>query len=50
MKVLRFIWWLIIFLCLYATFFIFFQYKPSEFSQGAKEQLTMLKQTCGLVK
>lgn len=48
MRMLRFIWWVTVFLVAYAGFLILFQYGPSEFVKGARKEAAQFQQLLGL--
>jgi hypothetical protein len=48
MKLLRFILWLLLFLCLFSGFFVLFQFGPSGFVEGAKSQIAEIQKLLGM--
>lgn len=47
MKALRFILWLLLFVCFYVAFFILFQHGPAGFVEGAKTEVAQLRKLVG---
>jgi len=50
MKFVQYTLWVMVYLCLFFYFFIYFQYDPSHFVEGAGAQVTAVKKLIGLAK